>query len=66
MDSLKVDWPVYLSSAAIVVPVVSWLAKWLGLMPAGSSTPVEVIVFCVALPCFLRQWMGRMKDEGQA
>lgn len=64
--ALKVDWPVYLSSAAIVVPVLSWLLKWLGLLTGSGSTLAEAIVLCVALPCFMRLLAVRVKDEGEA
>lgn len=63
-DVLKANGLVYLSSAALVVVLLSWMAKWLGLMANGGSTPVEVIVFCVALPCFLRECFLRLDDEG--
>lgn len=66
MDSLKADWPVYLSSAGMVVPLLTWFAKWAGIMPNGGSTPYEVIVFAVAVPSFLRLCLVRFKDEGQA
>lgn len=62
-DALKINGLVYLSSAALAVVLVSWMAKWLGLMPNGGSTPVEAIAFCVALPCFLRECLIRLDDE---
>lgn len=65
MESLKADWPLYLTSAAIAVTLLTWLAKWLGLLTNGGSTPAEVFVFCVALPWYLREAIVRIKDEGQ-
>ena len=63
MRSLKSDWPLYLTSAATVVPLLSWLAKWLGILANGGSTPVELLAFSLALPGFLRLCIQRLGDQ---
>ena len=65
MNSLKTDWPVYLSSAAIVVPLLSWFAKWLGIMANGGSTPVELIAYLLALPAFVHRSHQWLRDQDQ-
>ncbi len=65
MNSFKADWQVYLSSAAIVVPLLSWFAKWLGILADGGSTPVELIAFLLALPAFVRRSHRWLRDQDQ-
>jgi hypothetical protein len=65
MSSFKSDWPVYLTSAATVVALLSWLAKWLGVLADGGSTPIEAIAFSLALPAFLRLSYRRLKEHEQ-
>lgn len=65
MFSFKAEWPIYLTSAAVVVVLLSWLAKWLELLANGGSTPIEVIAFSVALPVFLRLYIRRVSDHSQ-
>ena len=65
MSSFKTDWPVFLTSAATVVPLLSWFAKWLGILANGGSTPVELIAFLLALPAFVRLSHQRLRNQHQ-
>jgi hypothetical protein len=62
MFSFKADWLVYLTSAATVVVLLSWLAKWLGILADGGSTPFEALAFSLALPAFLHLSYRRLRD----